>query len=168
MKSLAIALMAALFAVPASAFARDHGDHGDHGRGADHAGFPQGYPGRGEPSGGFRPGPPPGYGGPVPGGYHYNYPPPRFDRGGPPVGRQTRYRDPDDWNEFSPAGAGPSRWRRGQFLPPPFRGDMVGDYSRYHLRRPPPGYFWYRSGDDYILAAIASGLIFEVVAGEGD
>jgi len=59
------------------------------------------------------------------------------------------------------------RLRRGQFLPPTERGYVVGDYYRYHLRRPPPGYYWYRSGGDFVLAATASGLIFEVVAGDG-
>jgi Ni/Co efflux regulator RcnB len=50
-------------------------------------------------------------------------------------------------------------------MPPGARGEIVQDYGRYHLRRPPPGYYWYRNGDDFVLAAVASGLIFEVITG---
>jgi Ni/Co efflux regulator RcnB len=59
------------------------------------------------------------------------------------------------------------RFIRGQFLPQEYRGYVVNDYDRYHLRRPPRGYYWYRAGDDYVLAALASGLIFEVINAEG-
>jgi Ni/Co efflux regulator RcnB len=59
------------------------------------------------------------------------------------------------------------RWGRGQYLPPAFRGSVVRDYDYYHLRRPPPGYSWYRSGDDFILSALGSGLIFEVISADG-
>jgi Ni/Co efflux regulator RcnB len=48
-------------------------------------------------------------------------------------------------------------WSRGQFLP---------DFERYHLRRPPRGYYWYRAGEDYVLAATGTGVIFEVIQGD--
>ncbi len=69
-----------------------------------------------------------------------------------------------------PPSHGPARparggWRRGQHLQPPFRGDIVSDYARHHLRRPPRGYLWYRDADDYVLAAVSTGLIFEVIPG---
>lgn len=56
-------------------------------------------------------------------------------------------------------------WRRGGYLPPYYRGGgyVVHDYHRYRLRAPPRGYYWYRTGNDYVLAAIATGLIFEVM-----
>ena len=173
MKSLAIALMMATLAIPGAAMARDHDDHNDHGRDrggehdSGHGGPPAGYQGRGAPQGGYRQGPPPSYGGPVPSGYRSAYPPPRAYGGPPPYAGQPRYRDPGDWNEYRPTTERGQRWRRGQMLPQSYRGEVVGDYSRYHLRRPPPGYYWYRSGDDYVLAAIATGLIFEVVTGDG-
>lgn len=70
---------------------------------------------------------------------------------------------------YGPERYGPpaayGRWRRGQVLPPAFRGDVVGDYGRYHLRRPPRGYYWVRQGDDFVLVAITTGLIFEVISG---
>lgn len=58
-------------------------------------------------------------------------------------------------------------WARGQYLPPEARGAMISDFGRYHLRRPPRGYYWYRSGEDYVLASTASGVIFEVIPGDG-
>jgi len=56
-------------------------------------------------------------------------------------------------------------WRRGAYLPPYYRGGgyIVHDYGRYRLRPPPRGYYWYRTGNDYVLAAIATGLIFDVM-----
>lgn len=59
---------------------------------------------------------------------------------------------------------GYASWRRGGQLPPYYRSYVVYDYHRYHLRRPPSGYAWYRVGDDYLLAAIASGLIYDIIA----
>ncbi len=86
-------------------------------------------------------------------------------------GRSDGWRGDRNWSgqrygdgRWSHRGAG---WnRRGGYLPPYYRGYVVRDYSRYHLRRPPPGYYWYRTGDDYVMAAIASGLIFDIIAGD--
>jgi Ni/Co efflux regulator RcnB len=60
---------------------------------------------------------------------------------------------------------GYAAWRRGAYLPRYYRSNdyRIYDYGRYRLRPPPRGYYWYRSGDDYLLAAIATGLIFEVI-----
>lgn len=60
---------------------------------------------------------------------------------------------------------GYAAWRRGAYLPSYYRSNdyRIYDYGRYRLRPPPRGYYWYRSGDDYLLAAIATGLIFEVI-----
>ena len=56
-------------------------------------------------------------------------------------------------------------WRRGAYLPPNYRGAVVYDYGRYHLRPPPRGYSWYRVDDDYLLAAGATGLIYDIIRG---
>ena len=103
------------------------------------------YRGYGSP--GFHP---PYYAAPIFG--RPNFGPPRFAPRIPPG--------------YDPEQPSRSGWRRGQYLPPDFRGDVVGDFARYHLRRPPRGYFWYRDADDYVLAAAASGLIFEVIRGD--
>ena len=58
---------------------------------------------------------------------------------------------------------GYASWRRGAVLPGYYRDYRVNDYYRYRLRPPPRGYAWYRVGDDYLLAAVASGLIFDII-----
>lgn len=42
------------------------------------------------------------------------------------------------------------------------RGRQV-DYRHYHLRRPPRGYEWREVDGNYVLAAIATGVIASVV-----
>ena len=57
-----------------------------------------------------------------------------------------------------------SRYARGQR----YRGDgaYVSDYGRYGYRAPPRGYRYYRtSNGDVVLAAIATGVIASVIAG---
>ncbi len=85
-------------------------------------------------------------------GYYYNN---RWSYGPPPA---YYYGRPG----FRP---GYSAWRRGGYLPPYYRGDtyVIRDYGRYRLRPPPRGYYWYRTGNDYVLAAIATGLIFDII-----
>lgn len=85
-------------------------------------------------------------------GYYYGD---RFHYGAPPAHYHGRpgYRP------------GYVAWRRGAYLPPYYRERVyvVRDYDRYRLRPPPRGYYWYRAGNDYVLAAIATGLIFDVI-----
>lgn len=83
-------------------------------------------------------------------GYYYNN---RWSYGPPP---QAYYGDP----YYRP---GYVQWRRGAYLPPTYRGYAVNDYHRYHLRPPPRGYAWYRVDNDYLLAAVATGLIFDII-----
>lgn len=86
-------------------------------------------------------------------GYYYNN---RWSYGPPPA---AYYGHPG----YRP---GYTSWRRGAYLPNYYRGGgyVVNDYYRYQLRQPPRGYYWYRTGNDYVLAAIATGLIFDVIA----
>ncbi|WP_421931890.1 RcnB family protein [Phenylobacterium sp.] len=57
-------------------------------------------------------------------------------------------------------------WRRGERLPSQYRGAnyYVSDYGRYGLRQPPRGYRWVRADNDYVLAALATGLIVQVLS----
>lgn len=55
------------------------------------------------------------------------------------------------------------RWERGYYAPSYYRGDVVYDYHRHGLRHPPRGYRWVRADHDYLLIAIASGLIADVI-----
>lgn len=84
-------------------------------------------------------------------GYYYNN---RWHYGPPP---SAYYNNP----YYRP---GYAAWRRGAQLPPYYRGYVVNDYYRYRLRPPPRGYAWYRVGNDYLLAAIATGLIFDIIS----
>lgn len=77
-------------------------------------------------------------------------------------GNRDDYRDRgDDRNQGRP------HWSRGDHLPPHFRQRdyVVSDWRERHLRTPPRGYQWIRNDDDqYVLAAIATGIIAEIVA----
>lgn len=57
-----------------------------------------------------------------------------------------------------------NRYARGQR----YRGDgaYLSDYGRYGYRAPPRGYRYYRTNEgDVVLAAIATGIIASVIAG---
>jgi Ni/Co efflux regulator RcnB len=55
-------------------------------------------------------------------------------------------------------------WVRGERLSPRFGNYVVvNDWRFHHLRRPPHGYHWVRYGNDYVLSAIATGLILDVM-----
>lgn len=59
-------------------------------------------------------------------------------------------------------------WRRGEYLPPRYRGHdrYVRDWGRYRLSAPPRGYGYYRQDNgDFVLAAIATGLIASLSSG---
>ncbi len=63
-------------------------------------------------------------------------------------------------------GPGPSHnWRKGGRIGRDDwnRGARVSDYGRYHLSRPPRGYEWRRVDNNYVLAAVAGGLIASVI-----
>ena len=96
--------------------------------------------------------------------------------GGPPVGGPWGpSRLPPGYGPpgFGPPGGGyyPPRaapapiarsWRRGGYLPPIDQSLVVGDYGRYHLRRPPFGYHWVQVGNQFMLVSSSTGLIFDV------
>jgi len=55
-------------------------------------------------------------------------------------------------------------WVRGErFYAPSYRYLVVNDWYRWNLRRPPYGYHWVRSGDDFLLVALSTGLILDVM-----
>ena len=52
------------------------------------------------------------------------------------------------------------RWERGhRYYGPTY---VVRDYRHYHLRQPPRGYRWVQSNNDYLLVAIATGIILDI------
>jgi Ni/Co efflux regulator RcnB len=63
-------------------------------------------------------------------------------------------------------GAGPGHdLRRGNRLPERYRTHqyVVNNYREHHLRPPPRGYHWVQTGGDYVLAAIATGVIADLI-----
>jgi len=65
--------------------------------------------------------------------------------------RSHGWHDRSDWRR----GGWVSRndWNRGQRI----------DYRRYHLRRPPAGYEWRQVDGNYVLAAVATGVIASLI-----
>jgi Ni/Co efflux regulator RcnB len=63
-------------------------------------------------------------------------------------------------------GAGPDHaWYRGDRLPTYYRGRyyVVDDWRGHHLYAPPQGYHWVQAGGDYVLVAIATGIIASIL-----
>jgi len=63
-------------------------------------------------------------------------------------------------------GIGPRNdWYRGGYVPAPYRGYsyVVGDWRGHRLSAPPRGYQWIQYGGDYLLIAIGTGLIANIV-----
>lgn len=58
-------------------------------------------------------------------------------------------------------------WHRGAAVQPVYRGDRywVTDWRARHLYAPPRDHRWLYVNGDYILVAIASGLIVNILAG---
>ncbi|MDB5829851.1 MAG: hypothetical protein JWQ73_4071 [Variovorax sp.] len=59
-----------------------------------------------------------------------------------------------------------AEWRQGGRVPPEYRGRnyVVNDWRGNHLNAPPRGYQWVGVGGDFVLAAVATGLIAQIIA----
>ena len=85
----------------------------------------------------------------------------RRDQAGNHRSDDARYYHRDDKR-----GGGPRHdLRRGQHLSKEYRDSryVVTDWRDRHLSAPPKGHHWVRAGNDYVLAAIATGLIAQVL-----
>lgn len=92
------------------------------------------------------------------------------DRRGPPDRRDDRHdnrrddhRGPDRRDE---RGAGPNHaFHRGDRLPPEYRNRqyVVNNWREHRLSAPPRGYQWVQTGGDYVLAAIGTGIILQLL-----
>ncbi|MDD5332782.1 MAG: RcnB family protein [Rhodoferax sp.] len=77
--------------------------------------------------------------------------------------RRDRRGNDQRWDE---RGAGPDhQFRRGDRLPPQYRhrNYVVDDWHGHGLSAPPRGYHWVQSGSDYLLVAIATGIILQLI-----
>ncbi|MCD2511171.1 RcnB family protein [Comamonas endophytica] len=80
----------------------------------------------------------------------------RNDHRGPPPHAHGRH------------GAGPNHdWVRGSRVPPHYRTRhyVVQDWRGHRLSAPPRGYQWVQNGADYLLVAIATGVIAQIILG---
>ena len=66
---------------------------------------------------------------------------------------------------YRPSGYAPHYWRRGERLPFGYYGAsyVIGNYYDCGLRAPPYGYHWVRVDHDVVLAAIATGVVLDVI-----
>lgn len=63
-------------------------------------------------------------------------------------------------------GAGPDHaFHRGERLPPQYHRNqyVVDDWHGHNLSAPPRGYHWVQTGGDYVLVAIATGVILQLL-----
>ena len=84
----------------------------------------------------------------------------RYDRGQGYGDRRA------DDRRHSGRGAGPDHsWYRGGRLPPQYRTRqyVVDDWRGHRLSAPPRGYHWVQAGSDYVLVAIATGIIASIL-----
>ena len=86
----------------------------------------------------------------------------RYDRND----RNDRYYNAQHFRRDDHRGGGPRHdLRRGQRLSQEYRSNryVVSDWRNRHLSAPPRGHHWVRAGNDYVLAAIATGIIAQVL-----
>ena len=63
-------------------------------------------------------------------------------------------------------GAGPDHsWHKGDRIPASYRDKRyeVSDWKARHLRQPPRGYHWVSVNGDFVLAAVATGVIADLL-----
>ncbi|MFZ2390053.1 MAG: RcnB family protein [Polaromonas sp.] len=150
--------VAALTAVSLSfsglAFAQGRDDRRgpDYRPGSPQRGGPPGYQGMPQRAG------PPGHQGMPQRGMHQQ------PRGYGPPGMQNRM--PPQGPGAEGRGAGPDHnFYRGGRLPREYRNNqyVVNDWRDHHLKAPPRGHYWVQVGADYVLVAIATGIIVQIL-----
>lgn len=98
----------------------------------------------------------------------------RYDRN-----RADSWRDRREWRSYRGARQGywyapgygyrpidrryHNNWRRGAYVPRAYRGYYVQDPYYYGLRPAPRGYRWVYADNNFVLMALASGLIADVI-----
>jgi hypothetical protein len=76
---------------------------------------------------------------------------------------QRQYQQQGGWGQDQGAG---HHWQRGERMGQnDWNGARPVDYRAHHLRHPPRGYEWRQSNGDYVLAAVATGLIASAILG---
>jgi len=76
--------------------------------------------------------------------------------------------DASDHAKWGKDFGGQHNWKRGEQVGyNDWRGAQPVDYRQHHLRHPPRGYEWRDAGGQYVLAAVATGVIASIVAHDG-
>lgn len=91
---------------------------------------------------------------------------PGNNRGPGPQRMQEQHRKGPDFAQER--GAGPDHnFRRGGRLPIQYRNNqyVVDNWRDHHLSAPPRGYHWVQTGGDYVLIAITTGIIAQILLG---
>jgi Ni/Co efflux regulator RcnB len=59
-------------------------------------------------------------------------------------------------------------WSRGHALPPEYRGrdHYVTDWRSHRLRQPPRGYRWVQADNQFVLVAVTTGIIADIIANQ--
>ena len=97
---------------------------------------------------------------------HYQGPPPHAQAHGHKHGGWQQGHRPPPPRAHYYRGAGPQhRWVQGSRIPPQYRGSryVVHDWRGHRLYQPPRGHQWVRYGGDYMLVAVASGVITQLL-----
>ena len=95
----------------------------------------------------------------------------RDNRQSPPPAAQHRVAPKPAFSnqpQIHARGAGPEqRWQQGSKMPSQYRGNqyVVNDWQHHGLKKPGRGQQWVQYGGDYLLVAIASGVIAQVILG---
>lgn len=96
-----------------------------------------------------------------------------YDRHGRSNDRNDRHDNHGRWGDNGRHADRPgypqphAEWRKGGRVPNEYRGRnyVVNDWRGYRLQQPPRGYQWIGVGSDFVLAAVATGLIAQIVVG---
>jgi Ni/Co efflux regulator RcnB len=80
------------------------------------------------------------------------------------MGNRGDWREHGDQQRYYYGARGPE-WHRGGYLPREYRNHqyVVDNWRAHRLAAPPYGYQWVQVGNDYVLAAIATGLIASLI-----
>jgi len=81
---------------------------------------------------------------------------------------QDRKGEAGDHATWGQEYGGDHSWKRGERIGyNDWRGAQAVDYRQHHLRHPPRGYEWREANGQYVLAAVATGVIASIILNNG-
>jgi Ni/Co efflux regulator RcnB len=71
---------------------------------------------------------------------------------------------PTDHSQWAADQGAGHHWARGERMGyNDWSGAQAVDYRRHHLRHPPRGYEWRESNGQYVMAAVATGVVASII-----